>query len=103
MIVSKPTNSNSYVKPPTNSSPFGDPYANKGSYGSYGYGNGSGIGGGQQPGPSSKSFKNAPFEKTPSSNNKGAIGLGKGVPVKEEKVSYLKPNLNSKTNPSNYW
>lgn len=103
MMVSRPTNVNSYVKQPTNNNPFGDPYANKGNYGMYSYGNGNGMGGGQQQNPSSKSFKANPFEKTPSTNNKAGMGMGKGMPTKEEKVSYLKPNLHSKTNPSNYW
>lgn len=67
MGLSKPTSTNSYVKPPSNSNPFGDPYpqpkvANNGP--TYG--------------------KSSPFEKpTAGSNSKGFVGK---VPATQSKI-----------------
>lgn len=67
MGPSKPTSTNSYVKPPTNGNPFGDPYPqqkianNAPSYG-----------------------KSSPFEKpTAGSNSKGFVGK---VPATQSKI-----------------
>lgn len=87
------TSANSYVKPPTNNNPFGDPYPSS-SKNNYSYGNY------EQVGSSGKGFNSKPFEK-PSTGNKPASSKISN-PVKNE-VSNYKPNLNSRSNPSNYW
>lgn len=91
---SNPTNANSQVKP-VKSNTFGDPYPNT-TKNNYSYGNY------QQVSSSGKSFNTNPFEK-PTNSSKGTVNKITPSTKNEASSNIYKPNLNTRTNPSNYW
>lgn len=95
MMPSKPnpTSSNSYVKPPS-SNPFGDPYPSS-SKNNFSYGN-------SQQGTSGKGLNSSPFEKPSTGQKPSAVSKASSA-IKNEGSNYLKPNFNTRSNPSNYW